>query len=245
MAESADVIIPRRSTSAFAMLAVLSGVGLLLAGCSASTTRGQGVAVASISTSSPPSSSAPTQQTSAPTPTSSAPTSTAAPVPTTPLRIDSVQSYSDNATYSVKVWVEDTTINCEGHAYGAPVIAYLKAHLCKSMTRLLASTTVGGRPVGIAQTMITFTGDAPDVYQTAGDFKTLVTQDGTGNISDLLREGKRFPNSGSSIASPDAFSAQGEDSAVGIDDLWYLDGPTPDNAPVLMGLGESLFLQLN
>jgi len=161
------------------------------------------------------------------------------------LRVDNVQSYSDNATYSVKVWVEDTTINCEGHAYGAQVIAYLKAHLCKSMTRLLASTTVGGRPVGIAQTMITFSGDAPDVYQTAGDFKTLVTQNGTGNIADLLREGKRFPKSGSAVGSPDAFSAQGEDTAVGIDDLWYLDGPTVENAPELMNLGDSLFLQLN
>jgi hypothetical protein len=156
-----------------------------------------------------------------------------------------ITSVDGTTQYTVKVWVEDTTVNCEGHAYGAQVIAYLKAHLCRSMTRLLASTTIGGRPVGIAHTLIGFSGSAPDVYQVAGDFKTLVTQNGTGNIADLLREGKRFPNSGAKVGEPEAFSAEGQDSGVGIDELWYLDGPTPENDPPLMTLGQSLFLQLN
>ena len=153
---------------------------------------------------------------------------------------------TDGSTqYPITVWVQADTVNCEGHAYGAPVIAYLKAHLCNSMTRLLASTTLAGRAVGIAQTTLSFSGSAPEVYQTAGDFRTLVTQDGTGNISDLLREGRRFPNSGTQVASPDAFSAESQDAGVGIEDVWYLSGSTPENDPPLLALAQSLFLQLN
>jgi hypothetical protein len=234
------MITPRQTVTSLLALVVLTG-------CSAATS-GNGTHESSAVTSPSVSSSVIASSSPAPastTATRSTSNSPAAPVPTTPLRTETVTAYADNTAYKIQVWVEDTTVNCEGHAYGAPVIAYLKAHLCKSMSRLLASTTVAGRPVGIAQALISFSGNAPDVYQTAGDFKTLVTQDGTGNITDLLREGKRFPNSGTKIGSPDAFSAQGQDSAVGIEDVWYLDGPTPNNAPELMKLAESLFLQLN
>jgi hypothetical protein len=166
-------------------------------------------------------------------------------VPSKPLRTETITGNDGTTKYVIAVWVEDDTVNCEGHAYGAPVIAYLKANLCSGMRRLLAATTVGGRPVGIAQSLVSFSGGTQAGEQVAGDFQTLVTQNGTGNINDLLREGKRFPNSGSKVGDPDAFTAAAQDGGVGIDDVWYLDGATPDNDPPLLALAQSLFLQLS
>jgi hypothetical protein len=226
-----------------ALLAVV-----VLAGC---TTATHGNGTSSDSTSSaaqPPSTSAAASTTAASTsaaPTTSSATSSSAPVPTTPLRTETITAFDNSAQYVVKVWVQDETVDCEGHAYGAQVIAYLKANLCAGMTRVLASTTVGGRPVGIAQSTLGFPGGPPQSYQEASGFKELVTQNGTGNVADLLREGKRFPNSGTKVGDPDAFSAESQDAGVGVDDVWYLDGATPENDPPLLQLAQSLFLQLN
>jgi hypothetical protein len=218
----------------------------LLAGCSTTTTgNGSRSAGASSPSPVPSTSSAASSSPAGTTSSSKATASPSASVPTTALRTENVTSVDGSTQWSIKVWVQDDTVNCEDHAYGAQVIAYLKANLCRGMTRLLAATTVGGRPVGIAQTLISFSGDAPAVYQTAGNFATLVSQNGTGNVNDLLREGKRFPNSGSQVGDPDAFNADGQDAGVGIDDVWYLDGSTPANDPALLALAKSLFLQLN
>ncbi len=231
-------------TSARAIIGSIAVV-VAVAGCSTSTT-GAGAPSGAATT--------PGSTTAAPSPTTSAPSSaassTAVPssttsVATSPLRTETVTSTDGATQYSVTVWVQQDTVDCENHAYGARVIAYLKANLCKGMTRLLASTTVNGRPVGIAQSLISFSGGEPTDYQAAGNFKDLVTQNGTGNINDLLREGKRFPNSGSKVGDPDAFSAESQDAGVGIEDVWYLDGSTPENDPPLLTLAKSLFLQLN
>jgi hypothetical protein len=81
------------------------------------------------------------------------------------------------------------------------------------------------------------------VYKTAGDFRTLVAADGTGNINDLLREGRRLPSGPSAVPTPDAFSVLGQDAGVAIVDAWYLDGPTPNNDPALVKMGHDIFLQ--
>ena len=174
-----------------------------------------------------------------------APTSPAAspvqPAPSQPVRTATV--HAGTATYVIKVWAETTDTDCPGHAYGAPVITYLQAHPCSGVTRLLATTTVKGKAVGFAQSTIGFIGTAPQVYTTAGNFRTLVTQDGTGNINDLLREGRRLPSGPTSVPSPDAFSAVGQDAGVSIVDAWYLDEPTPDNDPALVKMAHDIFLQ--
>jgi hypothetical protein len=232
-------------TSARMIIGGIAAV-LLMAGC-ATSTKGSGApgpasTSAAATTADAPATSTASSSSAAATPSAS---KNVAPVPASPLRTDMITSTDGATQYSVKVWVQDDTIDCENHAYGAKVIAYLKANLCRGMTRLLASTTVNGRPVGIAQSLISFSGGAPADYQAAGNFKDLVTQNGTGNLNDLLREGKRFPNSGTNVGDPDAFSAESQDAGVGIDDVWYLDGSTPENDPPLLTLAQSLFLQLN
>ena len=230
-------------TSAPRLFAVLLVLGAL-AGCS-TTTKGSGSAVLSSSVARPSAASSSASTTAAAPSPSAAPSTSVAPVPTKPLRTETITGNDAVTKYVIAVWVQDDTVNCENHAYGAPVIAYLKANLCTGMRRLLAATTVGGRPVGIAQSLVSFNAGTQAGEQAAGDFQTLVTQNGTGNINDLLREGKRFPNSGSKVGEPDAFVAAHQDGGVGIDDVWYLDGPTPDNDPPLLALAQSLFLQLS
>jgi len=151
--------------------------------------------------------------------------------------------HAGKTTYVITVWASDTQDNCFAHSYGDAVRAYLHAHPCGSLTRLLATTTVGGRPVGFAQSAVAFAGPYPQIYTVAGRFRALVTEDGTGSVDDLLREGNRLPSGPAQIPQPDAFSALSEDSVVTIVDAWYLDGPTPENAAPLEKMARDIYLQ--
>jgi hypothetical protein len=222
---------------------------VVLAACSTATSgsghasAGRTVASASSTspeTSGPPSSSSPSS--SSPT-TSPSATPTTFPVPTTPVRTATVKGYQTGATYVIKVWVEKDGDPCVGHTYGAQVTAFVAAHQCRGLSRILASTVVNGRPVGFAQESTSFTGTPDDPYSVSGAFKQLVTQDGTGSLNDLLREGYRFPGGPSAVPSPDSFGCEGQDAGVTITDAWYLTGSTPDNDPALVTMASEIYLQ--
>jgi hypothetical protein len=180
---------------------------------------------------------------------SSAPVSSAGgsghPVPSKPVRERTVQG-SDGTVYDVKVWAEVTgEKDCAAHAYGGPVVSFLQAHPCGSMSRLLATTTVNGRAVGFAQRSLGFAGrNAGQAYRTAGKFRKLVSQNGTGNVNDLMREGYRLPSGPKTVPFPNAFSALSQDSGVTIVEAWYLDGPTPSNDPALERMEQAIYLQV-
>ena len=178
---------------------------------------------------------------SAPAPRSTAPGTH--PVPSAPLRSATVTA-PDGSTFLVQVWASVRTPTCADHAYGQPMIDFLRAHKCFGLTRRLATTTLHGRAVGLAISDLGFTGRDPGVYKTAGDFVKLVTRNGTGNLVDLLREGYRLPAGPAAVPSPDAFSALGQDAGVEVVDAWYLDGPTRENDPELVTLAQSIFLQV-
>jgi hypothetical protein len=224
-----------RIVVAAAALAVLSGC--------ATSTNGTGSRGNAPTTPAPHSAAPRTASTPAPSTATSATASVSVvPAPSSPVRTATVPAGS--TTYLVKIWTETTNADCAAHAYGAPVISYLQAHPCSGVTRLLATTTVNGKSVGFAQSAIGFKGTAPDVYTTAGRFRSLVTQEGTGNLNDLLREGRRLPSGPTAVPSPDAFSALGQDAGVTIVDAWYLDQPTPDNDPALVKMAHDIFLQI-
>jgi len=164
-------------------------------------------------------------------------------VPSTPLRTVTVTG-ATNVSYVVKVWATRRDTTCHDHAYGQPIITFLTQHPCSGMTRSLATTTVGGRAVGLSIVTTSFVGTAKNPYAYASAFRVLVDKDGTGSIDDLLRDGYRLPSGPTQVPSPDAFACLIQDNGVSIYDMWYLDGPTPENTKPLETLAQDIFLQV-
>lgn len=215
----------------------------LLAAC-ASTTAGHGVGAGVA----PTGSSAPTAGSSAgasagasAAASPSAPTSRPA-VPSRPLRTVTARA-QDGGSYVVHVWADRTMHDCPAHAYGK-VVQFLHHHPCTAMRSVLASTTVGGRQVGFAQRSIGFRGATDASYRAAGQFRDLVSRNGTGNLDDLLREGYRLPGGPTSVPFPNAFSALAQDDGVTVTEAWYLHGVTPDNDRALVTMERDIFLQV-
>ncbi|HEX2904917.1 MAG TPA: hypothetical protein VHO01_15800 [Jatrophihabitans sp.] len=126
----------------------------------------------------------------------------------------------------------DDQTNCAAHAYGQAA-AFFARTPCVRVHRLLASASAGGRPVVIATNAVTFA--SPDQAKT---YLALVNSDGTGNISDLLREGVRYPG-GPAALSPDAAFASAQDgSTVKVAEAAYASGNTAGNDPTLLAIAK-------
>lgn len=232
----------RPSLAASAVLAV----GLLTA-CASTTNGTPGRAPAPSRLPPPPHSSAPrvslpASTTATPPVVSTPPAGTTHPVPTTPIRTTTVTA-SDGSVYAISVWAENHSTDCAAHAYGE-VAQFLAAHDCTGIKQILATTAINGRAVGFAQNSVGFGGGMNASYRAAGQFRALVTEDGTGNLNDLLREGYRLPAGPDHVPYPDAFNALGQDAGVVVTDAWYLVGPTRPNAPPLEKMAEAIFLQI-
>jgi hypothetical protein len=152
--------------------------------------------------------------------------------------------HTPDGPYVVQIWAQVSNRSCAGHAYGKPVIAFLTKHPCQRLRRILATTTVNGRPAAIAESVTSFGSSGGDPYQITGDFTQLVQRDGTGSINDLLREGHRLPQGPSSIPAKEVFKVLSQDNVVTIWDVWYLDGPTDPNDAGLLKMINGVFLLL-
>ena len=153
-----------------------------------------------------------------------------------PVRTIAVTGTPSGTTYQVSIWAEEIDKNCRAHAHGGAVVTFLAKHPCTSMIRRLGTTTVDGKAVGFSLTTIRF----PSA-KTATAFRVLVTKDGTGNLDDLLSDGKRLPAGPRSLPSPDGFSSVSHDAGVLVVDCWYLTGSTPENDPPLTVLANDFF----
>jgi hypothetical protein len=172
----------------------------------------------------------------------SAPASDIHPAPAAPLHTVSVSGTS-GTTFQVKIWQERDDKTCFDHAYGTPMVTFLTEHPCRGLHRVLATTTVNGRPVALAESSTGFNGAGPnDPYKYTAQFKALEEADDTGSINDLLREGYRLPSGPSSVPSSEVFNVLGQDNGVVIYDVWYEDGPTSAKDPALIQLTEDVFL---
>lgn len=237
----------RTSRTAARLLPAVAALVALTACGSSTSGSGDGAAPTPeqrLTLSEPASSHPPTTDATAPASSSKTRSSTTKPVPREPLLTKSVVSPGGGQTYVIKVWAQVQNSDCAVHAYGAPVIRFLQKHPCQGLSRRLATTTVNGREAGFVQNSIGFTGNGAEaMYRAAGQFRSLVTRDGTGNLNDLLREGYRLPSGPSSVPSPDAFSALSQDNIVTVVEAWYLQGSTPSNDPALVTMAEDTYLQ--
>ncbi|MGX7677378.1 hypothetical protein ACSMXN_00615 [Jatrophihabitans sp. DSM 45814] len=131
-------------------------------------------------------------------------------------------------------WVQQTTddqTNCAMHAYGQ-VQAFLAKTPCSSVHRVLSTTNVGGRPVVVASYTITFNSAAQ-----ANSYNALVASDGTGNISDLLREGTTYPGAPGKLP-PAGFASRVDGVQVQVAEAGYAAGASSSADPTLQGLAQ-------
>jgi hypothetical protein len=112
----------------------------------------------------------------------------------------------DGVTYSRQVATSD--VSCDGHAYGLAA-GFLRERGCLHLDRTLWTGTDQGRPVVVAVSTV----QMPDTT-TAFALRSLVDTSGTGNISDLLREGRGFPGAPQGLTGAGYASAQLGDRVV-------------------------------
>jgi hypothetical protein len=131
--------------------------------------------------------------------------------------------------YVMSLWAHDVITDCGAHSHGTPIVAYFAAHPCRSATRRLWTTPIGGRTLALSiisvSAQITKVNENPD-FEWAQQLADLENADGTGSVNDLIREGERIPGAGTSIPTNEVFSVLAQDGLVVIIDGWYVTGST-------------------
>jgi hypothetical protein len=112
----------------------------------------------------------------------------------------------DGVSWTERVVTTEPT--CEGHAYGLAV-QFLREHPCVQLDRALWSGDVGGSAMVASVAVVRM----PDVVSAAA-FKALVDSSGTGNVADLLREGRGFVGAPASLGNAGYGSTQLGESVV-------------------------------
>jgi hypothetical protein len=125
----------------------------------------------------------------------------------------------------------DDQSDCAAHAYGRMKDFFLRTP-CSSVHRVLATSRQGNRQVVIAAYAIVFASTTR-----AQAFTTLVNADGTGNVSDLLREGVTYPGGPRQL--PDAaFAAHAAGTRVVVAEAAYATGTSSNGDPHLKALAQ-------
>jgi hypothetical protein len=112
----------------------------------------------------------------------------------------------DGVSWTQRVVATEPT--CEGHAYGLAV-QFLRERPCTQLDRSLWSGDVGGTPMVVSVAVVRLHDAA-----SASAFKSLVDSSGTGNVADLLREGRGYPGAPASLGNAGYGSSLLGDSVV-------------------------------
>ncbi len=135
---------------------------------------------------------------------SSAPTS-AAGTPTGPQDANGVM-------YTQQAAEADTS--CQDHSYGA-VQEYFATTDCTGLSRALFSAEVDGAPAVVAVSQVTM----PDTAS-AQALRALADSNGTGNVSDLLREGTRYDGAPERLDGQEYASSQRGNVVTVVEAAW-------------------------
>ncbi|MGY1688675.1 hypothetical protein [Geodermatophilus sp. SYSU D01105] len=118
----------------------------------------------------------------------------------------------DGRTFVVRgVRVDDT---CAGNAYGA-VADFFADTDCAGLGRALYSTDVDGRPVVVSVSVVDM-GDSA----AARALRALADRNGSGNVSDLLREGVRYDGGPDQLSKAEYASAVSGSTVTIIETAW-------------------------
>jgi hypothetical protein len=129
------------------------------------------------------------------------------------------------AGYAVKV--TDVTTDCASHAHGQ-VKSSFDTQNCVKATRSLATGRVNGRPVLFVESRIQMASALA-----AASIKQVLDGNGTGNLNDLLREGKTFPGAPGTMPASGYVSVQ-RGTVVWVVETGFVDGgPSSDTDAAL------------
>jgi hypothetical protein len=121
------------------------------------------------------------------------------------------------------VQVDET---CAGHAYG-DTAAFFAQLDCTGLSRALYSTQVDGAAVVLAVARVRM----PDTGA-ARELQALTDRNGSGNVSDLLREGVRYTGSPDELSGAEYASAVSGTAVTIVESAWVDDGADGGSAPI-------------
>jgi hypothetical protein len=158
--------------------------------------------------------------------------SSAAEVPAGPQPGDTADL--DGRTFSAQV--VDRVDSCRDHAYGR-VAEFLAATDCTGLSRALWATQVDGQGVVVAVSRV----QMPDTAA-ARQLQALADTTGTGNVNDLLREGKGYSGGPSELSGTEYASAVSGPVVTIVESSWVQAG-AGDAATVDAIAGSALVLE--
>jgi hypothetical protein len=123
----------------------------------------------------------------------------------------------------------DTQSDCSAHSFGQ-VRTYFAQMPCVELHRWLATTSWNGRDVIVSWATVRM----PDTGS-ADQFLALVSRDGTGNISDLLRDGPRIEGLPDRLPIA-AFTSMRSDTVVHVAEAAWAEGMPSSNDSGLQAL---------
>jgi hypothetical protein len=130
----------------------------------------------------------------------------------------------DGIEFTVEaVDVEDT---CVGHAYGETA-AFFAVTDCTALSRALYSAVVDGGPVVVSVSRV----QMPDTAA-ARSLRALTDRTGSGNVSDLLREGVRYTGSPAELSGAEYASAVSGTGVTIVESAWVDDNSEGTSARV-------------
>lgn len=163
-------------------------------------------------------------------PTTSAPGGTPAPTPTYGPGVFAPPG-ADNLPIGWTVVASDEQSDCSEHSFGT-VRTYFSQTPCVDLHRWLATTTFNGRKAIVSWVIVRMADAA-----TAEQFLALVSRDGTGNVKDLLTDGKRFEDLPKKMP-PSAFSSNYYGDTVHIAQAAWATATSSDTDPDLQKLAD-------
>jgi hypothetical protein len=132
-------------------------------------------------------------------------------------------------------WVlaqQDDQTDCAAHSYGLMPAFFAKTP-CSNVHRELLTTNQGGRTIVVADYVVSF-----DTAAQAAAFSVLVKTDGTGNVSDLLREGVKLSNQSLTLSPNAAFTSRQDGAHVRVAEAAYTAGATAPKDPGLSRIAQ-------
>jgi len=146
-----------------------------------------------------------------------------------------IASTTTPAVYTVQV--TDVITSCRDHSHGRTKSSFRKEN-CVKATRFLASGKVSGRPVVFVMSRIQMA-----TAEAAASVKQVLDSTGTGNLNDLLREGKSFQGAPGSMPASGYASVQ-TGPVVVVAEAGFIQGPSASANPALRAAAAQAAAQL-